>query len=518
MKEEIASANKATPPPARLRTASKIKDSPRPEDGNGVSPGPKARSRSVVAETNNIQRARRSLGMNRLKAGEDTAAQKGKEMEERRLVGGPGNRAVEQFARLPRRLDHSSKRIEDDPDGKRKELQQKLDMSENLVQELQSEISVLKSQVEKLQSLNSELVSQNRRFKEDLATAEAKISTLSTRDQEESTVVEVQPPKFRDVQKLIASRLELFKVKETTKAGTIGKMHPPTPKPVTAAVEIQPNGLMNGPPPPPPPPLPRKAPAKAATMQKAPSLVQFYHSLTKHNEKKGATRNGNSSSPSVVNPHSSIVGEIQNRSAHLLAIRQDIETKGDFINNLIQRVQSAAYTDIEDVLTFVEWLDRELSSLADERAVLKHFKWPERKADAMREAAFEYRDIKQLHTEILSYDDDGSMPCEVALRKISNLLDKLERSIDRLFKLRDRTMPSYGDCKIPTDWMLDSGMVSKMKLASVKLAKLYMKRVSMEIESMRLPEKESTQEALLLQSVRFAYRAHQVIQAFCSLS
>ncbi|RWR98106.1 hypothetical protein CKAN_02760100 [Cinnamomum micranthum f. kanehirae] len=31
----------------------------------------------------------------------------------------------------------------------------------------------------------------------------------------------------------------------------------------------------------------------------------------------------------------------------------------------------------------------------------------------------------------------------------------------------------------------------------------------MEIESMRLPEKESTQGALLLQSVRFAYRTHQ---------
>lgn len=63
-----------------------------------------------------------------------------------------------------------------------------------------------------------------------------------------------------------------------------------------------------------------------------------------------------------------------------------------------------------------------------------------------------------------------------------------------------------------------SWCLTQMKLASVKLAKLYMKRVSMEIESMRLPEKESTQEALLLQSVRFAYRAHQVIQDFCSLS
>lgn len=187
MKEEIATANRATfshlSTPARLRVSSKIKDSPRPEDVNGISPGPKARTRSVVTETNSSQKARRSLGMNRLKAVEDVAAQKGREMEQRTLVGRPGNRAVEQFARLPRRLDPTSRRIEDDPDGKKKELQQRLDQSENLVKELQSEILVLKTQVEKLQSLNSELESQNCKFKEDLATAEAKISTLSAHDQ-----------------------------------------------------------------------------------------------------------------------------------------------------------------------------------------------------------------------------------------------------------------------------------------------------------------------------------------------
>lgn len=42
----------------------------------------------------------------------------------------------------------------------------------------------------------------------------------------------------------------------------------------------------------------------------------------------------------------------------------------------------------------------------------------------MREAAFEYRDIKQLHIEILSYKDDASIQCEAALKKISSLLDK----------------------------------------------------------------------------------------------
>jgi len=61
---------------------------------------------------------------------------------------------------------------------------------------------------------------------------------------------------------------------------------------------------------------------------------------------------------------------------------------------------------------------------ADERAVLKHFNWPERKADALREAAFEYRDLKRLLVEVSSFEDDVSLPCEATLKKTTTLLDK----------------------------------------------------------------------------------------------
>lgn len=44
-------------------------------------------------------------------------------------------------------------------------------------------------------------------------------------------------------------------------------------------------------------------------------------------------------------------------------IKSDVETKGDFIRDLIEKVQSAAYTKMEDVLKFVDWIDRELSTL-----------------------------------------------------------------------------------------------------------------------------------------------------------
>ncbi|PPD88936.1 hypothetical protein GOBAR_DD14148 [Gossypium barbadense] len=152
---------------------------------------------------------------------------------------------------------------------------------------------------------------------------------------------------------------------------------------------------------------------------------------------------------------------------------------------------------------------RFVTHIADERAVLKHFKWPERKADAMREAAIEYRDLKLLEMEISSFEDDTSNPCGVALKRMAGLLDKSERSIQRLIKLRNSVIRSYQECKIPVDWMLDSGMVYKIKQASMKLVTMYIKRVGTELQLVRSLDKESAQEALLLQGMHFANRAHQ---------
>lgn len=60
----------------------------------------------------------------------------------------------------------------------------------------------------------------------------------------------------------------------------------------------------------------------------------------------------------------------------------------------------------------------------DERAVLKHFDWPEGKADALREAAFEYQDLMKLEKEVSTFTDDPKLPCEAALQKMYSLLEK----------------------------------------------------------------------------------------------
>ncbi|XP_068334039.1 INCREASED PETAL GROWTH ANISOTROPY 1-like protein 2 [Pyrus communis] len=516
-------SHQTTPSYLRASAASRAKESPtaaRPARAMSVSPDVNSESlRSTM---------RALLLTSKPESGEFVlACQKSKELEENKVVGRIGNRQAAEQSSRPRRLravEPNSKRNdsnEDDPHGKNRELQEKLEMSESLIARLRAEVAALKAELDKTQGFNAELQSQNKNLSRNLAAAEAKIAAFATPEQREKNG-EHQSPKFKDLQKLIANKLKRSVVKKEAVNETSPPIKaPPTPPPKWAVLRV--SAIQSGPPPPPPlppslrsphPPPPPPPPQSsvrttAGTTQKAPALVELFHSLRKQEVKRDSLESRNHHKPVATSAHNSIVGEIQNRSAHLLAIKADVQTKGEFVNDLIQKVLAAAYTDVEDVLKFVDWLDVELSSLADERAVLKHFKWPERKADAMREAAIEYRELKLLESEIYCYKDDTDIPCAAALKKMAALLDKSERSIQRLIKLRSSVMRSYQELKIPTDWMLDSGIVSKIKRASMNLANIYMKRVTLELESIRNSDRQSSQESLLLQGMHFAYRAHQ---------
>lgn len=88
-------------------------------------------------------------------------------------------------------------------------------------------------------------------------------------------------------------------------------------------------------------------------------------------------------------------------------------------------MESAAHKRISDVEAFVKWLDEQLSSLVDERAVLKHFpQWPERKADTLREAACNYRDLRNLKFEVTSFEDNQKEPMSQGLRRMQELQDR----------------------------------------------------------------------------------------------
>ncbi|KAK6283906.1 hypothetical protein POUND7_002858 [Theobroma cacao] len=290
---------------------------------------------------------------------------------------------------------------------------------------------------------------------------------------------------------------------------------PPPPAPVAAVKQVAPPPPPPPPikaiAPPPPPPPPKGMRAIAAKVRRVPEVVEFYHSLMRRDSKREA---GGCSVPEVLPATANardMIGEIENRSTHLLAIKTDVETQGDFIRFLIKEVENAAFTDIEDVVPFVKWLDDELSYLVDERAVLKHFDWPEQKADALREAAFGYCDLKKLESEASLFRDDARQPCGPALKKMQALLEKLEHGVYNLSRMRESATKRYKGFQIPMDWMLETGIVSQIKLASVKLAMKYMRRVSAELEAVGGGPEE---EELIVQGVRFAFRVHQFAGGF----
>ncbi|KAJ7943221.1 Protein CHUP1, chloroplastic [Quillaja saponaria] len=313
----------------------------------------------------------------------------------------------------------------------------------------------------------------------------------------------------------------------------------PRPPPKSSAgtpISTNPNpssGVPPGPPipppppgtPPPPPPLggpPRAPPPPGSQLRgatggdkvhRAPELVEFYQSLMKREAKKD-TSSLISSTSNTSDARSNMIGEIQNKSSFLLAVKADVETQGDFVMSLATEVRAASFTSIEDLVSFVNWLDEELSFLVDERAVLKHFDWPEGKADALREAAFEYQDLMKLEKRVSSFVDDPNLPCEAALKKMYSLLEKVEQSVYALLRTRDMAVSRYREFGIPVDWLQDSGVVGKIKLSSVQLAKKYMKRVASELDVLTGPEKEPTREFIVLQGVRFAFRVHQFAGGF----
>ncbi|RDX87601.1 Protein CHUP1, chloroplastic, partial [Mucuna pruriens] len=274
-------------------------------------------------------------------------------------------------------------------------------------------------------------------------------------------------------------------------------------------------------PPPPPPPAPPPPPMGSLSrgalagdkVYRAPELVEFYQTLMKREAKK-ETSSLTSLTTSASDARSNMIGEIENRSSFLLAVKADVETQGDFVMSLAAEVRAASFSKIEDLVAFVNWLDEELSFLVDERAVLKHFDWPEGKVDALREAAFEYLDLMKLEKQVSTFSDDPNLPCEAALQKMYSLLEKVEQSVYALLRTRDMAISRYKEFGIPVSWLLDTGVVGKIKLSSVQLANKYMKRVASELDILSEPEKEPTREFLILQGVRFAFRVHQFAGGF----
>ncbi|XP_075634727.1 INCREASED PETAL GROWTH ANISOTROPY 1-like protein 1 [Castanea sativa] len=395
----------------------------------------------------------------------------------------------------------------------------------------ESEIKLLKKELEVSQAMIESLEKENQELKQEVSRLKAQISSLRAHNNERKTMLWKKLQNSLDSNYTDASQHKpsIFMgvseqrpgVLEKTSAGTdipeaIAEKKtikvpnpPPRPHPVTPSVPKEVVKGNKAPPTPPPPPLPSKLLAGSRAVRRVPEVMELYRSLTRRDANKD-NRTNPAGTP-VVAFTKNMIGEIENRSSYLSAIKSDVESREEFIKFLVKEVESAAHRDISEVESFVKWLDEELSSLVDERAVLRHFpQWPERKADALREAAFTYRDLRSLESEVSHFEDNPKEPLTQALRRIQALQDRLEQSIDNIERMRESTSKRYRDLLIPWEWMLDTGLIGQMKLSSLKLAKEYMKRIAKELQS----DECSNDDNLMLQGVRFAYRIHQFAGGF----
>ncbi|EOY34533.1 F10K1.18 protein, putative isoform 3, partial [Theobroma cacao] len=399
------------------------------------------------------------------------------------------------------------------------------------------QITRLKKELEAALGRNGSLEKENQELKQEVARLKAQISSLKAHDNERKSMLwkklhnsidnsnaDASLQKSSDFLKVSEQRLEAENVYprpsfqelavRKERQSKVPKPPPrsnsfisPSPKEVSENKVTTPSV-----PPPPPPPLPSKLLAGSRSVRRVPEVVELYRSLTRKDT--NMENKTNAAATPVLAFSRNMIGEIENRSTYVSAvstIKSDVEKQKEFINFLISEVQSAAFKDISDVEVFVKWLDQELSSLIDERAVLKHFpQWPERKADALREAAFSYRDLKNLEAEVSSFEVNPSVSFNSVLRRMQALQDRLEQSVNNTERIRDSTSKRYRDFQIPWGWMLDTGLIGQLKFSSLRLAREYMKRTTKELQS-----NESSQvNSLLLQGVRFAYRVHQFAGGF----
>lgn len=101
----------------------------------------------------------------------------------------------------------------------------------------------------------------------------------------------------------------------------------PPPRPSSCSIYSktkQESSTQVAPPPPPPPPPPplnfASRSSNAGMVTRAPQVVELYHSLMKRDSRKDSSNGGLSDAPDVADVRSSMIGEIENRSSHLLAV------------------------------------------------------------------------------------------------------------------------------------------------------------------------------------------------------
>ncbi|MCO5562087.1 hypothetical protein L7F22_015713 [Adiantum nelumboides] len=186
-------------------------------------------------------------------------------------------------------------------------------------------------------------------------------------------------------------------------------------------------------------------------------------------------------------------------------------TQSDFVYDLARAIQATHYYSIEQVTAFVNWFDRQ--GEVETQEFFKFPEFPRDKVEAMRRAVYEHDELKALETELHTYHDELKGPANFSVQDLKTLLEKVDNYIQGFKQARELAIVQFIEFDIPTSWMLDSGMIAKIKLAAFQLAQRIIKQVTLQLK-MQAERGVAFSENLLLESARFLLQIHNFAGGF----
>lgn len=317
-----------------------------------------------------------------------------------------------------------------------------------------------------------------------------------------------------------------------------GQRPPPAPRGGIPPPPPPPPGK-GGPPPPPPPPGKGGLFKKVVNgkLRRCMQVVDLYHRVVRQSD-SGADAGGKGSrfgNPAEsTDARAAVRGEIEQRSKHAIAIKADIRDQEGFVKALALHINALDVRSLrmEHVEQFVRWLDRELDFLSDEQAVLRHFRhfWPEEKADGLREAVTEYRQLSVLVKRLERAKEQvssGEHSAENAIGICEKALEQVERPFQKVLSQKDQLESKCREFGMPSGWLkrgaeggdAKEGGVAHVEQAALDLASVLMGEMTVAIRRAQADADsdavhKAMAEMLLVRLVRFAFRAHQLAGGF----
>lgn len=211
--------------------------------------------------------------------------------------------------------------------------------------------------------------------------------------------------------------------------------------------------------------------------------------------------------------------ELESRSGYVRQINTERDKFGPMILDLARQIADFKASRIEHIQAFLAEVERRLAKLTDERMVLKGERfaalWPERRLDAMREAAALDRELRAL---LQSMDPEGpawtpKSNVKDELLQVVEKFDVVRPQVDARTRSKDEVQRRLDAEKVPFDWSL----LDKIVLVSVGLAKYAMAMMLSAYEDLAQqvgPAAVTRMESVLEKTLRFAFRIHQFAGGF----